>query len=229
DDTYELLKKSLEVAEKTEGFFEPTIYPIVKLWGFTTQEYRVPSDAEISDTLKKVGYKNVELKENNIVKIKPGTMIDLGACAKGYLSDKLCDMIRAEGVSGIVSLGGNVKSVGTKTDGKPFTVGITDPSDGRSIYTTVESSDTAVVTSGNYERFFEKDGKKYHHIFDKNTGAPAEGDIASVTVIGTDGFVCDAYATALFVAGEVAAKRFVADNPGYSVYLIKKDNSLQKI
>ena len=228
-DTYEILKRSVEIAKKTDGGFDPTIYPVVKLWGFTTGKYRVPPENEIKNELKKVDYNNIELFDGNLVRIKPGTMVDLGACAKGYLSDRICEMIREEGRAGIVSLGGNVQTVGSKPDGNAFVVGIVDPFDTKSIYKKVDSSDTAVVTSGNYERYFEEGGKRYHHIFDKSTGAPAQSGIASVTVSGEEGFLCDAYATAIFVKGEALAREFVSENPGYKVDIIYTDKSSKQI
>ncbi|HAK57860.1 MAG TPA: FAD:protein FMN transferase [Lachnospiraceae bacterium] len=241
-DTYRLLQRALEIAEDTDGCFEPTIYPIVLLWGFTTGDYEVPDEASIKKELKNVGYKRIHLLSGNIdssgkigatdtddfvyvVRVDPGTKVDLGAIAKGFLSDELCDIMRSHHVNGIVSLGGNVQSVGTKEDGESFTVGITDPADPEKIYKRISSSDEAVVTSGNYERYFEQDGKIYHHIMDRRTGAPAENELASVTVRGPKGVYCDAYATALYVMGADAAKAFAGKHPDYKVSLIYKDGT----
>ncbi len=224
EDTYDLIGKALEVAKDTKGAFDPTIYPIVKLWGFTTGEHRVPSDDEIKNELKRVGYSRINVGDKpGKVSLSEETMIDLGACAKGYLSDALCEIVKRYKTSGIISLGGNVQSVGTKLDGTAFRVGIIDPKNTDKIYETIESKNKAVVTSGNYERFFEKDGKRYHHIMDSATGKPADIGLSSVTVIGPSGFLCDAYATAFFVMGEDKAKEVLKNKPDYHVAFIYED------
>ena len=230
DDTWSLLFSALEVAKETDesgkAAFDPTLYPIVKLWGFTTGEHRVPSDDEIKNELKKVGYENVEIgspSDHPTVKLNNNAQVDLGACAKGYLSDALCQIMTMHKVNGIVSLGGNVQSVGTKPDGTEFTVGIADPKNPSSVYEKIVTKDKAVVTSGNYERYFEKDGKRYHHIMDSRTGAPAESGLASVTVVGPSGLYCDAYATAFFVMGEEKSKEFLKSHAGYQAAFIYED------
>ncbi len=223
EDTYSLIESAINVADETEGRFDPTIYPIVKLWGFTTGKNRVPSDDEIKNELKRVDYKQVIVSEDHNVSMREDTQIDLGACAKGYLSDELCEIMQAHNVNGIVSLGGNVQSVGTKPDGTDFTVGIADPKDPSSVYEKIVAKNDAVVTSGNYERFFEKDGKRYHHIMDSGTGKPADNGLASVTVVGPSGFLCDAYATAFFVMGEDKAKEVLKNKPDYHAAFIYED------
>lgn len=224
-EVYDILRTATRIAEETKGAFDPTLYPIVRLWGFTTQKYRVPSEEERKKELAKTGYERIQFLDNNQVKLDEGMEIDLGACAKGYLSDKLCKMMQQNRYEGIVSLGGNVQSTGHKEDGSPFVVGILDPSNGTSIYEKIESNETAVITSGNYERFFEENGKRYHHIMNHTTGAPAENNLASVTVTGPDGMYCDAYATALYVMGSEKAKEFIQNKPEYNILLIYQDGS----
>ena len=230
DDTWSLLFSALKVAKETEAdgkaAFDPTLYPIVKLWGFTTGEHRVPSDDEIRNELQKVGYENVEISspsDHPTVKLNNDAQVDLGACAKGYLSDALCQIMTMHKVNGVVSLGGNVQSVGTKPDGTEFTVGIADPKNPSSVYEKIVTKDKAVVTSGNYERYFEKDGRRYHHIMDTRTGAPAESGLASVTVVGPSGLYCDAYATAFFVMGEEKTKEFLKSHADYQAAFIYED------
>ncbi|MBO4396375.1 MAG: FAD:protein FMN transferase [Eubacterium sp.] len=232
EDTWKLLQDAGFVSDDTNGAFDPTIYPIVRLWGFTTGEYRVPSKSEIEKELKKVGWGSVETNQaDGEYKVRlspdtPGGEIDLGACAKGFLSDSLSELLRAHGVNGVLSLGGNVQTVGTKPDGSDFVVGITDPGDGTSIYKKVIARDCAVVTSGNYERYFEQDGVRYHHIMDSRTGAPADSGLASITVIGESGLYCDAYATAFFVMGEERTRDFLkTEKKDYKVIMIRNDGS----
>ena len=168
----------------------------MKLWGFTTEKYHVPDKAERDAVIKKIDYKKIELLSDYQVRIPSGMAIDLGAAAKGYLSQKIIDLCKEKKViSCILSLGGNVQTIGMKPDDTEYTVGITDPSDGSSIYGTVKVKDKAVITSGIYQRNFKKDGKLYHHIMDKRTGMPADNNLASVTVIAENGAMADAYAT----------------------------------
>ena len=229
EDTYDLIAKAKEIAEETGGSLEPTIYPIVKLWGFTTGEYKVPSESEIKNELKKVDYSQIDLSPSDSssrrVRLDKDMEIDLGACAKGYLSDALCDILRKHKASSIVSLGGNVQSVGKKPDGEAFTVGIVNPKNTDDIFLKTTMENEAVITSGNYERFFEEAGKRYHHIMDSGTGAPADNSLASVTVIGPSGFYCDAYATAFYVMGEEKTRQFLESHKDYKAVLIRNDDS----
>ena len=184
EETYELIQKSIAISEQTEGIFDISIYPLVRAWGFTEEEYRVPSEEERQKIAGTVDYRQIRLEEDHTVVMPEQMQIDLGGIAKGYVSDKLMELFRDRGAkAAVVSLGGNVQTYGTKPDGTPFTVGITDPADGESMLGTIEVGQTAVITSGSYQRYFEKDGVRYHHIMDKKTGAPAESDLTSVTVL----------------------------------------------
>lgn len=225
-ETYELVQKCIEVSADTEGLFDISIYPLVKSWGFTTENQHVPSEKERETAMKKIDYTKIRLLENNQIQIEPDMQIDLGAAAKGYLSQKLMELFKERGVaSAIVSLGGNVQTMGTKEDGSLFRVGITDPSDGASLYGTIQVKDKAVITSGIYQRYFSEAGKTYHHIMDKRTGMPAENELASVTVITEDGGKADALATALYVMGEEKAKEYQKEHPELQLILIRKDGS----
>ena len=133
-------------------------------------------------------------------------------------------MFRKEGaVAGVVSLGGNVQTFGKKEDGSRFTIGITDPADGQSVLGTLEVDEKAVITSGSYQRYFEKNGKRYHHIMDPRTGAPAESDLLSVTVICDRGEQGDALATSLFVMGKEKAIAYAKEND-LSLILVDQNN-----
>ena len=126
----------------------------------------------------------------------------------------------------VVSLGGNVQTFGKKPDGTPFMVGITDPSDGTSLLGTIQVGEKAVITSGSYQRYFEKDGKVYHHIIDKRTGAPAQSDLTSVTVVGEDGATADSLATALFVMGKERAVQYAASHPEIQLVLVDTESGI---
>ena len=223
EETYELIQKSIAISEQTEGIFDISIYPLVRAWGFTEEEYRVPSEEERQKIAGTVDYRQIRLEEDHTVVMQ----IDLGGIAKGYVSDKLMELFRDRGAkAAVVSLGGNVQTYGTKPDGTPFTVGITDPADGESMLGTIEVGQTAVITSGSYQRYFEKDGVRYHHIMDKKTGAPAESDLTSVTVLCEHGETADSIATAMFVMGKERAIAFEREHDDISCILIDKDGGI---
>ncbi len=220
-ETYELIQKSIGITKETEGLFDISIYPLVRAWGFTKGEYRVPEPEELGRLLEKVDASKIQLGPDNKVTLAEGMEIDLGGIAKGYLSQKLTELFREGGAqAAVVSLGGNVQTFGKKPDGAPFIVGITDPSDGTSLLGTVQVGEKAVITSGSYQRYFERDGKVYHHIIDKRTGAPAQSDLTSVTVIGGDGVTADSLATALFVMGKERAVQYAASHPEIQLVLV---------
>ncbi len=222
-DTAEVIKKALEFSGQTDGALDITIYPVLKEWGFTTGEYQVPDEATISNLLQFVDYRNVNVNGNN-VNIPEAYAIDLGSVAKGYTSDKLCELLKNNGVSSaLVNLGGNVQTVGTKPDGSKWTVGIQDPQDSSSYLCTIKIADRAVITSGNYERYFEQDGKKYWHIIDPKTGAPAANGLISSTIIGESGVECDALSTALFVMGTDKAIEYCKNHKNIEAILVTDD------
>lgn len=226
-DTYEIIRKGMEISAHTDGLFDISVYPLVRAWGFTTDEYRIPDEDERARLLETVDYTKIQLGENDTVTLLADMQIDLGGIAKGYVSQKLVDLFRdRKAEAAVISLGGNVQTYGKKTDGTLFTVGITDPADGSGIYGTIEVEETAVVTSGSYQRYFERDGVIYHHIIDKRTGAPAQTDLASVTVLSGDGTSADALATALFMMGKERAIAFDRENEDIKCILIDKNNQV---
>ena len=155
-----------------------------------------------------IDYKKIVVN-GDAIRLENGMQIDLGAVAKGYCSDKIVRYLREQNVeSAILSLGGNVYALGKKSDGKKWKVAINDPV-GNGYVGILEAEDLAVVTSGNYERYFEKDGVRYGHILDPKTARPAESDLLSVSVVGKSGTLCDALSTALFVMGKEKACTFL--------------------
>lgn len=226
-DTYEVIRESVEISARTDGLFDISVYPLVCAWGFTTDEYRIPDEDERARLLQAVDCKKIQLGENHTVTLPADMKIDLGGIAKGYVSQKLVGLFRErKAEAAVISLGGNVQTYGKKPDGTPFTVGITDPADGSSVYGTIEAEETAVVTSGAYQRYFERDGVIYHHIIDKRTGTPAETDLASATVLSADGAEADALATALFMMGKERAIAFDREHENIKCILIDKNNEV---
>ena len=203
-----LVQRSLEIYDSTGGAFDISIYPIMQAWGFTTQNYRVPKKSELKSLLKKVDSKQIRFSEDSgkISFGKKGMEIDLGGIAKGYTSGRIMDIFREQGIkSGVVSLGGNVQVMGTKTDGSLWRVAVENPKDESDYLGVLETKDRAVITSGGYERYFEEDGKRYHHIIDPKTGYPADSGLSSVTIISSDGTLADGLSTSLFIMGKKKA------------------------
>jgi len=222
-DTRKLLERALILCGDSGGALDISVYPVLKAWGFTVGEYKVPDEEELKTLLQAVDYRKVRIEEDGSIALAPGMEIDLGSVAKGYASDCLVELFKGNGVaSGILNLGGNVYALGTKPDGSPWRVAITDPVEGGYVGA-VEVTDGAVVTSGGYERYFEQDGIRYHHIIDPATGYPADNGFLSVTVIGGEGGVCDALSTALFVMGPERAAEFWEKSGGFEAVFITSE------
>lgn len=229
DDTAELIRFSLEMAELTGGAFDPTIYPVLTAWGFTKDENRVPEDAEIAELLTKTGYRKIS-QNGNLISLADGTMLDFGAVAKGAAADRTAEIMRENGItSALINLGGSITVIGKNPDNSDWRIGIKDPF-GEDYIGILSLSNASAVTSGAYERnFTAADGTVYGHIIDPSTGRPADNDLASVTVISENAALCDALSTALFVMGSEKAVQFCNENGtayGFDIILITKDKEL---
>ena len=207
-----LIETALTISDATDGAFDPTLAPVLDAWGFTKDEHRVPSADELKELLSHTGCGKVALEKTAdgwTVTLLDGAQLDLGGIAKGYAAGRVRELLRDAGVtSAIVSLGGNVAAVGKKPDGSAWTVGLQDPDEPEAYFGTVSIEDACVVTSGAYQRYFEEDGVRYHHILDPVTGRPAESGITSVSVVAKDDTLADALSTALFVMGLDAGAEF---------------------
>lgn len=204
-DTVEVLERVAKLHESTDAAFDITVYPLMKLWGFTTGDYKVPQEQDIKETLALVDQEQINLNaEQGSVTLGEGQKIDLGGIAKGFTSNRVMEIWKNAGItSGMVTLGGNVQVLGSKTDGSPWKVGIRNPeSTEGDMIGILQVTDCAVITSGGYERYFEEAGKEYHHILDTSTGYPAENGLISVTIVSQDGTLADGLSTALFVKGK---------------------------
>lgn len=229
-DTMSLIKESVKISKETNSAFNPTIYPLMELWGFTTKNYYVPKDNEIKTLLNHMDIDNIKIDESkNEVSFKDSNMkIDLGAIAKGYTSSKIIDIFKENNIkSGMVTLGGNVQVLGKKPDGSLWKVGIQNPIGEDEYLGVLQTSDKAVITSGGYERNFTKNGKTYHHILDPSNGYPANNGLTSVTIISSDGTLADALSTSLFVMGKDKAIDFYKkSNYNFNFILYTSDNKL---
>lgn len=222
---YEMLAFSKDWSEKTNGAFDITTGPLVWLWGIGTESERVPSDAEIAEARSHVGWQKLELREedHSARLLDPGMRVHLGAVAKGYAIDGLRKIYEKHGVkNGLVSLGGSsIYALGENPKGKKWRIGIRHPraDDPKTYLGVAPLGDAALSSSGDYERYFEQDGQRYHHIFDPATGHPAATGLEGVTVVVRGehaGELSDILTTALFVLGEEKGKALI-ENCGEDV------------
>lgn len=218
----ELVEKGLFYSELSQGAFDVSIEPVSSLWDFVSGEKQIPDEKEIKEALPLVQYQNVRLSGRQLQFAKEGMGLDLGAIAKGYIADKMKEYLVSQGVkSAIIDLGGNVLCIGRRPDQKPFRIGIQRPFADRSeTVATVEISDQSVVSAGIYERYFEKDGRLYHHILNPKTGYPYDNDLASVTIISDKSADGDGLSTSCFALGLEKGMELVDSLEGvYGVFL----------
>lgn len=231
-DYWNLIARAKEYRDATNGAFDITIAPVMDAWGFTGDSFRVPEQSELDTLLKKVNSDAIQMlgSPSDSVTLGEGQAIDLGGIAKGYTSDCVEAVFYDHEIeNGKISLGGNVFVLGTKPDGSDWRVGIKDPRNESGLAAILSLRDAYAITSGGYERYFEENGKTYHHIIDPATGYPADSGLLSVTVVAADngpdwagagnGAMCDAFSTALFVMGEEQALDFWR-NGGYDFDLV---------
>ena len=200
-----VLQQALDIAKKTGGAFDPTIGPLVDLWDIGGDNSQVPSQEVIDHARSLVDYRLVELnlEQGTVYLPKQGMALDLGGIAKGYAADQLVAMVQEAGLKrGLFDLGGNIYAFGTKADGSTWRVGVKDPAQpGGNPALALAVQDRSVVTSGMYERFFEQDGIRYHHILNPATGYPVWNDIQSVTIVSKSSLLADALSTSVFLLG----------------------------
>lgn len=227
EDVFGLFGRALEIGEETGGVFNVTIYPVMKLWGFPEKDYRVPSEEELSEALALADPGSVETDQNTrrVQFLKEGMAADLGGIAKGYTGARVTEIFREHGVdSGLVSLGGNVQALGKKPGGKKWKVAIQDPEGGTDYLGVLEVADEAVITSGAYERYFEENGVRYHHIIDPADGYPADSGVVSSTIVSSDGTLADALSTSLYIMGAEKAEAFWRECGGTFDYVLEAED-----
>ena len=226
-DTAALLSDSLALCDRLDGCFDLTVYPAVQAWGFTTGDYRVPTDSELKTLSDKIDYTAVTLSDDGRVSLPENVMLDLGAVAKGYAADVSRTILAAnKAQAAVLNLGGTICLYGKKPDGSRFTVGIADPENPAGYFGYLSCDDTTVATSGGYERYFEHGGKRYIHILDPATAAPVDNGILSVTIVSDSGAFADAASTALFVMGLDKATQYCRSHPGFDCIILTDDKNL---
>ncbi|MCI8918620.1 MAG: FAD:protein FMN transferase [Eubacterium sp.] len=207
DETLALLEKGLYYSKLSQGKFDITIGKLTGLWDFRTDQADVPDQKKIAKAAAAVDYKKVQINGNEVTLADDAAAIDLGGIAKGFIADKMKEYLVSQGVtSGLINLGGNVLVIGTKENGQDaggaYKIGIQRPFDetGQPI-AAVQIKDQTVVTSGVYERYFEKNGRLYHHILDVESGYPYENELFSVSIICPSSADADALSTTCFALG----------------------------
>lgn len=229
--TQELILKALAVGRKTEGAFDITVEPFIRVWGFFDQNYQVPDSSEIKRLLSRVGYWQITKKGDTVV-LGDSVNIDLGGIATGFAVDRAVEMLKALGVrEGLVDIGGDIRVLGERV----WRIGVQNPRGegaypgrSRGVVQVLKLKNQAVATSGDYERFFEKDGRHYCHIIDPRSGYPAAGCVA-VTVIAPSALEADAYSTAVFVMGPDKGSEWVKREGLGAIIFFQREGSLVKI
>ena len=230
-DTYEIIEKGLSYSKLTQGAFDITVGPIVKLWNIGFPEARVPSAEEIDAILPLIGFDKVTLNPNDlsVYLTQQGMRLDLGGIGKGYAADEIAELLKENGVEhAIIDLGGNIYTLGTKTNNELWTVGVQDPFNPRGqIIGHLKTANQSIVTSGIYERYLEDDsGHKYHHILNPKTGYPYENQIAGVTIVSNLSADGDALSTAVFAMGVEEGLEFVESLEGIDAIFITLDSKI---
>lgn len=246
DETIEVLKKGMEFGRLSGGAFDITIGKATDLWDFHDNAETgheggiVPSEEALKEAIRHVNYENIKIEGNGVSLTDPETEINLGGIAKGYIADKAAEYLEERGVvSAIVDLGGNIVAIGGKTSQiaasgdtqeTDFKIGIKDPlSSSGGLLELIPCKNKTVVTSGTYERYFEKDGVKYHHILDVNTGYPVDTDVLSVTIIADRGKSadCDGLSTTCLALGMEKGMELVKSLEGFEAVFVDKDGNVE--
>ena len=205
DDCYSILKEAALYCEESGGIFDITVAPLTSVWDVTAEQPRIPSEEEISQAQKLIGYKDILFNDadKTVMLKREGMSIDLGAVAKGAAAGITREIADKHQVQGYVSLGGNIMVHGKKPDRSDFIIGVRDPRGEASDYiATVHMDGLIMATTGDYERYFEKDGVRYHHILDPFTGRPSDSELISVTVFSENGTLADSFSTSVFLQGK---------------------------
>ncbi len=225
-ETWEIIRRAKEISAMTDGAFSITVAPLSAMWDFTGGTNKMPTDAARTAALPLVNDQAIQLGEGYTVTLPAGMMIDLGGIAKGYIADKAAELMRGRVYGAILSLGGNVYVIGDKPDGSKNSIAIQNPFDTTAAYMgIVYTKNCSVVTSGTYERFFEKDGVRYHHILDPKDGLPARSDLVSATFVMESSMTADALATACIVMGSEKSLA-LANEHGFDALFITNQGEL---
>ncbi len=229
DATFNIIEKALEYGKMTGGAFDITVAPIVKLWGFYNQKYRVPTAKEIAAATALVDYRKViiDARSKTVMLTDKGMKIDLGGIAKGYAVQAMCDLYKQMGVKhALINFGGAIGAVGNRADGKDWVIGIKDPrGEGGALVGELKVSNGFVSSSGDYERFFVKGSKRYFHIFDPSSGYNPK-ETMSATVVGPNSMDTDMLSTTLMVQGPRRGIELMKTRPGFEGLIVGNNGNI---
>lgn len=227
---YEVLTKAQKVSEATDGAFDVTVMPLVNAWGFGFKKGIFPTDSQVDSLRAIVGFRKISLSTDSIIsKSDPRIMIDCGAIAKGYSVDRVARVLREHGVRNyMIEIGGEVITKGRNPKGMPWQIGVNRPVDKKNpesgtLQTVLSLENSALATSGNYNNYYERNGRKYAHTIDPRTGRPVQHSLLSATVIAPDCATADAYATAFMVLGLDETKKILQNRKELKAFLIFTD------
>ena len=229
DDTAELIEKGIEYGEISGGLFDITIAPASGLWNFTDNEDKtLPDPDELAEAVSHIDYRCVHVDGNTVVLTDPEAQIDLGGIAKGYIADRLKEYLEGEGIEhALIDLGGNMLALGGRYDGTDFRIGLQKPfAETGTAMAALSINDQSVVTSGDYERYFEKDGVIYHHILAPSTGYPVQNDLDQVTIISERSVDGDALSTTCFAMGLEDGMELIRSLDGVEAIFVTKDGEI---
>ncbi|EFI73352.1 MULTISPECIES: FAD:protein FMN transferase [Segatella] len=219
------------IAKETDGAFDMTVAPMVNTWGFGFKTGKEPSKAVVDSLRNIVGYQKIKMEKKHIIKQNPNTMLDCSAIAKGFGSDVVAKFLRQKGIKNfMIEIGGEIVTYGLNEKRVPWKIGVTKPVDDslnnqQEIQTILNVTNKAMATSGNYRKYYYKNGKKYAHTIDPKTGYPVQHNILSSTVFADNCATADAYATAFMVTGLDGAKKILAKHPELMAYFIYADQN----
>lgn len=229
-DTYFVIKRAVYYSKLSCGTFDPTIRPLVKLWNIAKENFKIPTNYEIKENLKFINYEDIILDENSSSIMLKNKMesLDVGGIAKGYAADEINKIFNKYKIkSGIIDLGGNIYTVGKKSNGDNWKIAIQNPIRERGSYVGVLSlSNKSIVTSGGYERYSTEGNKIYHHILNPKTGYPAENEIISTTVISDNSIDGDGLSTGLYIMGLKKSIKLIEALDGIDAVFITRDNKV---
>ncbi len=221
----ELYAKALQVYHDSDGCFDITVGPLSRLWGFLSKSYHIPSSSQIESTLKMTGMEKLKVEDGALI-LLPGMKLDWGAIAKGFAIDLASQALIEMGISsGFLNAGGDLYCWGKNPDNQGWNIGIKHPRE-RGYFGILSISKLGAATTGDYQRYFIRDGIRFHHVFDPRTGYPASGR-QSVTVCGPETLLCDALSTALFVAKE--PEKILKKYPEYGAIIVDSAGNLSFI
>lgn len=230
--TISVLQTALTYARQSDGIVDPTIAPVSSLWDFSTQctlkEPHVPDDKEIQKLLQHVDYNCIQISGNTVTLLDSEAQIDLGFIAKGFIADELKSYLLSQGVkSGIINLGGNVLTIGCKPSGEAYQIGIQKPFDAQNTAMfSIPVTDSSVVSSGCYERYFYLENTLYHHILDTSTGYPVKNELLSVSILSSSSIQGDALSTLCYALGLEDAMTLMEKTPDAEAIFILNDDSI---